>query len=109
MRTSVSVRGRAVLRLTGIGRGSDVDDRARQELEVMLELVLDRHCDVVRGIDPQFPPDRDVDVGPQAVAQPSSSHVRDAGDAVHRSGDGADVIDDVRLDAVEHSGHDHLP
>lgn len=52
----VCVRSLSMLRLSGIGRGIDVDDGAGQELEVVQELVLDLLRDLVRGIDCQLRP-----------------------------------------------------
>ena len=50
----VRVRSLSMLRLSCIGRRIDVDDRARQEPEVVLELVLDLLRDLVSGIDRQL-------------------------------------------------------
>ena len=71
-----------------------------------MELVRDRLGDFGRGVDPHLRPDQDVDVGSQAMAQPSRPHLRDFGHAVH-PGDGANAIDQLGVDAIKHSDQDH--
>jgi hypothetical protein len=71
----------------------------------VLELALDRLRDLVRRIDPELRPDRDVDLGAQLMAQASCPNLGDASHAVHVSGNRVDLIDHLRLGAVEAIAH----
>jgi len=99
----------AMMRLAGLIRGIDVDDDERQILQMMKELVADLGRDRVGLRDRQLRIDRDIQFGVQAVPEPARANLGDLLHLRHMRGGVAQLVDDVRVGAIEHPDEDRLP
>jgi hypothetical protein len=100
----MGVRSDAMVRLARLAGGIDVHGCARQELQVMTELVLDFLGEIVPFFDGHSRCDGNTGLCIQSMPDPTSAHISQSMHSGYVRGGMPHFVKHLWLDSIQHSG-----